>query len=162
MPMPDKMGLEFTPAEMTDLNAHFDGILTIMNNKKVVQLTAEERQGAQSASEKRLPYIQNAITTLAPNFPNLQPNFLILADADKDFNVSVQLRELAAKRNEVNDRMIDFSLASEHFAYIYMRKFYALAKEGQEVNTPGADTVVEALAPLFEGQGDQPDPVPNP
>ena len=58
--------------------------------------------------------------------------------------------------------MIDFAMASEHFAYQYMRKFYVMAKEGQEVNTPGADTVVEALAPLFEGQGDQPDPVENP
>ena len=162
MPMPSEMGLEFTPVEITDLNTHFDAILTIMNNKKVVQLTAEERQGAQSASEKRLPYIQNAITTLAPDFPNLQPNFLKLTDATADLKASVQLRELAAKRNEVNDRMIDFEMASEHFAYIYMRKLYAIAKEGQEVNTPGADTVVTALAPLFEGQGDQPNPVPNP
>ena len=50
--------------------------------------------------------------------------------------------------------MIDFSLASEHFAYEYMREFYHTAKRAQAVNTPGADTVVEALAPLFEGQGD--------
>jgi len=153
MPMPDKMGLSFTPTEITDLTNAFNSILTIMNSKKIVQLTGKERQKAQSASEKRLPYIDNAINNLAPAFPNLQPPFMVLADATKDIAAANQLRALNAARSEVNDRMIDFSLASEHFAYEYMRKFYAIAKEGQSVNTPGADTVVEALAPLFEGQG---------
>ena len=119
-----------------------------------MQLTAKERQRAQSVSEIRFPYTENAINNLAPTFPNLQPSFLSLADAEKDFSASSDLRSLANVRNEVNDRMIDFSMASEHFAFEYMRKFYAKAKEAQSVNTPGADTVVEALAPLFEGQGD--------
>lgn len=153
MPMPDKMGLNFTPLEITDLTTHFDAILAIMNAKKVVQLTPKERQAAQSASEKRMPYVQNTIVNLAPAFPNLQPGFVSFTDAQNDFSASDTLRALSAKRNEVNDRMIDFAMASEHFAYQYMRKFYNQAQEAQEVNTPGADTVVEALAPLFEGQG---------
>ncbi len=162
MPMPDHMGLSFTPVEITDLNTHFDAILTIMNAKKTVQLTPKERQAAQSASETRLPYIQTAIQTQAPAFPNLQPNFLVLADADLDLKASLQLRDLATKRNEVNDRMIDFAMASEHFAYEYMREFYEVAKRAQNKNTPGADTVVEALSPLFEGQGDTTAPTPTP
>ena len=162
MPMPSEMGLEFTPAEITDLNTAFDAILTIVNAKKIVQLTAEERQAAQSASETRLPYIDNAINNLAPAFPALQPGYLTLSSVTKDFSASIQLRGLAAKRNEVNDRMIDFAMASEHFAYQYMRKFYTNAQEAQSVNTPGADTVVDALSPLFEGQGVKNPPVPNP
>ena len=160
--MPDKMGLSFTPTEITDLANHFDGILTIMNGKKVVQLTAEERKAAQSVSETRLPYTQNAISNLAPTFPNLQPGFLPLTDAQNDLQASTQLRDLAALRNEVNDRMVDFAMASEHFAYQYMRKFYKTAQEAQSVNTPGADTVVEALSPLFEGQGQQNETVETP
>lgn len=162
MPMPSEMGLEFTPAEITDLNTAFDAILTIINGKKIVQLTAEERQAAQSASETRMPYIDNTINNLAPAFPTLQPGYLTLSNAEKDLNASLQLRGLAAKRNEVNDRMIDFAMASEHFAYQYMRKFYSNAQEAQSVNTPGADTVVAALSPLFEGQGPQNEPVANP
>ncbi len=162
MPMPDKMGLDFTAVEITDLTTHFDAILAIMNAKKVVQLTPKERQAAQSVSEKRLPYTQNAIQVLAPSFPNLQPGFLPLAEATLDLSASITLRDFNAKRNEVNDRMIDFAMASEHFAYQYMRELYDVAKRAQAVNTPGADTVVEALAPLFEGQGEQPEPVDNP
>lgn len=162
MPMPSEMGLEFTPAEITALSGHFEAILTIMNAKKVVQLTAKERQGAQSASEKRFPYVQNAIINLAPAFPKLQPNYLDFAEAQKDFGAANDLRTLTALRNEVNDRMIDFAMASEHFSYLYTRHFYANAQKAQGVNTPGADTVVEALSPLFEGQGEQNDAVDNP
>jgi len=58
--------------------------------------------------------------------------------------------------------MIDFAMASEHFAYEYMREFYEVAKRAQSVNTPGADTVIEALSPLFEGQGPNNPVVENP
>jgi hypothetical protein len=68
---------------------------------------------------------------------------LHLTDPKNDLQASTQLRDLAALRNEVNDRMVDFAMASEHFAYLYMRKFYKTAQEAQSVNTPGADTVVD-------------------
>jgi hypothetical protein len=153
MPMPDKMGLTFTPAEITTLHTHFTDILALINSKKVVQLTKDERQSALSISEKRLPYVQNAIDVLASDFVDLRPGFLPYADAVNDMQASSDLRALSSIRDEVNDRMIDFSMASEHFAYQYMRIFYNNAKQAQAVNTPGADTVVNALAPLFEGQG---------
>ncbi len=159
MPMPDKMGISFTATEITDIANHFNGILAIINAKKVVQLTPEERKAAQSASETRFPYIQNAIASLAPAFTNLQPDFLSITDATADLDTSTDLRALANLRNEVNDRMVDFAMASEHFAYQYMRIFYNGAKAAQAVNTPGADTVVDALSPLFEGQGPQNEPV---
>lgn len=38
-----------------------------------------------------------------------------------------------------------------------MRKFYAVAKEAQDVNAPDANTVVDEIEPLFEGQGSKPD-----
>lgn len=159
MPMPDKMGVAFTPTEIQDIKDHFTGILTIINGKKIVQLTAEERQAAQAASDTRLPYVDNAINSLAIDFPNLLPGFLSQADAENDMDTSVQFRDIANLRNEVNDRMIDFGMASEHFAYQFMRVFYNSAKQALAVNTPGADTVVNTLSPLFEGQGIK-NPVP--
>jgi len=61
----------------------------------------------------------------------LQPGFLSLATDQIDYMTSYRyrLRTIANLRNEVNDRMIDFSMASEHFAYQYTRKFYAIAKQ---------------------------------
>jgi hypothetical protein len=162
MAMPDKMGIAFTNAEITTLQTAFNDILTLMNGKKIVQLTADERKAAQSISETRLPYTQNAINVLAADFPDLRPGFMPYADAQNDMDATGTLRELAALRNEVNDRMIDFSLASEHFAYQYMRVFYNGAKQALAVSTPGANTVVDALAPLFEAQGVHGSPAPTP
>lgn len=46
--------------------------------------------------------------------------------------------------------------------YQYIRKFYSVVKETQEVNTPGADTVVEAISPLLEQEKSGSDPASNP
>lgn len=162
MPMPDKMGYEITDPDKATIIDALNTALNTLNAIKIVQLTPKERNAAQSASETRLPYIQNAIDTLAPQFPNLQPGFLSLTDAEKDLSAAVDLREINTLVKEVNDRFTDFSLASEHFAYEYMRKFYAIAKEAQAVNTPGADTVVSELEPLFEGQGESGGENPTP
>ncbi len=153
MPMPDKMGYEITGPDKATIIDALNTALNTLNAIKIVQLTPKERNAAQSASETRFPYIQNAIDNLAPQFPALQPGFLKLADAEKDFSSAVDLREINTLVKEVNDRFTDFALASEHFAYEYMRKFYAIAQEAQSTNTQGADTVVSELSPLFEGQG---------
>ena len=44
-------------------------------------------------------------------------------------------------------------MAAEHFAYLYLKELYAVAKRAMETNTPGADLIVAELAPLFEDQG---------
>ncbi len=160
--MPDKMGYVLTPIQKADINTALDTVLSILNSVKTVQLKPEERVAAQSASETRLPYIEMAIKELAPAYTNLQPPFLSLADASNDLQMSFDLRSIITRLAEVSDRYVDFSLASEHFAYEYMRKYYAIAQEGQGVNTPGADTSVNALSPLFEGQGEKNVPAPNP
>jgi hypothetical protein len=141
---------------LTDLN----NALAALNALKVVQLTASERQGAQSIAQGRFPYVQAGIKALAPTYPNLQPNFLNLVTADTDLQTAQDLMEIMLVVKEITDRFTDFGLASEHFAYQYVRKFYAIAKEAQSVNTPGADTVVAELAPLFAGQGSE-NPTPD-
>lgn len=163
MPMPSEMGVAIPPAIKAAIIADLTNALNNLNSLKVVQFTAKERQGAQSIAETRFPYVQKGIKVLAPAYPNLQPNFLSLPIADTDLNTSVDLTEIMMLVKEIVDRFTDFGLASEHFAYLYVRKLYAIAKEAQAVNTPGADTVVSELAPLFEGQGDNsetPDPEP--
>ncbi len=154
MPMPSEMGIAIPPATKTQILLDLNNALAALNALKVVQLTAQERQGAQSIAQTRFPYVQAGIKALAPAYPNLQPNFLSLPVADTDLQTSQDLTEIMLIVKEITDRFTDFSLASEHFAYQYVRKFYAIAKEAQAVNTPGADTVVNELAPLFEGQGD--------
>lgn len=162
MAMPDEMGVEFTAAELAIITTGIQQAITAITNKKVVQLTAEERQGGQSVAETRQPYVHKAIENLAPTYPNLQPGFLPITNAQTDLRASEQMNEAKILAVELMDRIIDFGLASEHFAYLYTRKFYAIAKEAQGTKTTGADTVVDELKGLFEGQGQTNPPAPTP
>ena len=162
MPMPSEMGYQIAAPEKAAIINALNTALNTLNAIKIVQLTAKERKTVQTASEKRMPYIEHAINTLAPQFPNLQPGFLSIADARNDLETAATLREINVLIKEISDRYTDFSLASEHFAYQYMRKFYAMAKEAQPINTPGADTVLSELGPLFEKHGPKNQPLSNP
>jgi hypothetical protein len=162
MSLPNQMGVNIPAVDVTTIKDALNTALSTLNGIQVVQLTVDERGQMQSMSETRFPFTQKAIEILAPQFPNLQPPFMPLADAQADLETSLTLREINVLVKEINDRFTDFSLASEHYAYKYMRKFYAIAKEGQSVNTPGADTVVSELGPLFEGQGENGGENPTP
>ena len=117
MPMPDKMGVAFSGTQKADILTALNSSLAILNIIKVVQLTSEERQAAQSASATRLPYVENGIYNLAPNFPPLQPGYMPLADATKDADMNSDLQEILVVVNEIRDRFTDFSLACQHFGY---------------------------------------------
>lgn len=153
MPLPSEMGLAITPADKTTITTALNTALATLNAIKVVQLTASERQGAQSVADTRFPFVQKGIKALAPAYPNLQPGYLNITTADTDLETATTILQFLLTVKEISDRFTDFGLASEHFAYQYVRKFYAGAQEAQAVNTPGADTVVDELKGLFEGQG---------
>ncbi len=155
MPMPSEMGIAIPQPDKDIIINALNTALNTLNALKVVQLTAQERQGAQSIADTRFTYVQKGLKALAPAYPNLQPNFLDLATADTDLETTQDLLEIMLVVKEITDRFTDFSLASEHFAYQYLRKFYAIAQEAQSINTPGADTVVAELSPLFAGQGEE-------
>ena len=162
MAMPNEMGYAIPPAIKASIIAGLTSALTDLNNIKIVQLESKERQGAQSIAETRYPYVQKGIKILAPTYANLQPNFLSLATADTNLQTSEDITEIMMLVKEIADRFVDFGLASEHFAYEYLRKFYEIAKSAQSTNAPGADTVVSELAPLFEKQGATNKPAPTP
>src|ERR1041385_5119412 len=110
MPMPDKMGVEFTGTQKQDIIDGFQAILTILNGIKVVQLTPDEREGALGVAETRLPYVLNAINNLAPAYPQLQPGYMSFDDAGKDGKTTGDMVELNLLVNEVRNRFTDFSL----------------------------------------------------
>jgi len=151
--LPDFMGIEFTPAELTTINLHADGLITLINAKKSVQLSDTERQGTASVSDERYPFVGDTFNSLAPLYPNIQPPFKVFADEQKNFNYLNQHRIIAEKIKKINDIFGDHSIAAEYFAYKYMREFYDIAKLGVQNNVPGADVVVQRLSPLFEKQG---------
>jgi len=162
MPMPTEMGLEFSAVEQAPIISGIQQAIDAIKAKKIVQLTAEERQGGQSVAEKRQPYVHKAIDNLAPAYPALQPGYLSLANAQMDLHTSEFMNTVKLMIKELDDRATDFGIAAEHHSYVYTRKLYANGKEAQPTNTPGADVVVDELSPLFEKESNLEKPEPEP
>jgi len=71
------------------------------------------------------------------------------------------ISQVSPKLKEINDRLTDLGINAENIIYKSMRHSYATAQT-QEGQMPGADVLIEALAPLFADQGGNPTPEPGP
>ena len=144
MPMPNQMEHRFTPQQYAGVINALKTAIDTLNSLQVVQLTPPERRKAQAVSDKRLPYVQQTFNSLAPNYPQLQPPYLSLANNTANFEMMEMLREIMPLVHELNNRYTDFSIASQHNAFVYVRHFYASAKR-----TPKGKLVCQTLSPLF-------------
>ena len=144
MPMPNQMEHRFTPQQYTDVINALKTAIDTLNSLQMVQLSPPERRKAHAVSNNRLPYVQQTIETLAPNYPELQPPYLSLAANTANFEMMEMLRHIMLLVQELNDRYTDFSIASQHNAFTYVRHFYASAKQA-----PKGKVVCQALSPLF-------------
>lgn len=144
------MGVQFTSAELETINRNLDEILTIINGKATINLTKLERQSIQGVAAERLPYVQVAYNSLIPANPQFKPPFSSEEDATNDFTYMEQHNQISPKLGKVAEVFSDHQLAAGALAFEYMRDFYDVAKRGAERNVPGADSVVDALSPLFE------------
>jgi len=153
------MGVSLTTAQLEDLKLKIKSIKDILNTLIPVNLTKEERSAIQSVAQKRFPFVQTAYDTLIDNYPNLQPSFLNVTESKTDYTYLTQHRQLRLLLLELLEISSDHELAAGNRAFEYMRDFYNGGKRARERNVPGADTVVDALSPLFEQENDA-TPVP--
>ena len=153
MPVDPNLNFDFDPADKATIIAALDSILTVLNSPTVpyVGLSPTERK-IPSIGAKRMPYVTDAIENILPNFPALAspsiglPRVVLLA----------ALIEFAAvvkpKIDEINDRLTDLGINAENIIYKSLLDSYNTAKQ-QEGRMSGADVLVAAIKPLFEGQG---------
>lgn len=154
------MGVSLTPTQVSDIKLDIKAVTDIVNNLAAVNLTKPERQAIQGVAEERLPFVQMAFDTLIDGNPNMQPPFSDLTAAKADYTYMVQLRDLRLQLLQLQEILSDHELAAGSLAFEYMRDFYDVARRAAERNVPGADTVVDALSPLFEVTNQQP-PLPG-
>ena len=144
------MGVSLTTVQLDAIKLSIKSVTDVLNNLITVNLTKPERSSIQSVAEERLPYVQTAYETLIDNYPNLQPPFSDLTAAKADYTYTMQLRDLRLLLLQLVEILSDHELAAGNLSFEYMRDFYDVAKRAALRNVPGADTVVDALSPLFE------------
>lgn len=154
MPVPISMGVSLTTTQLDAIKLNIKSIKDVLNNLITINLTKDERSGIQSVAEKRFPYVETAYDTLIDNYPNLQPSFGNVTEAKSDYTYLTQHRQLGLLLLELLEISSDHELSAGYRAFEYMRDFYDVAERATERNVPGADTVVDALSPLFKQAND--------
>ena len=144
------MGVSLTTAQLDAIKLHLKSSQDVLNNLVTINLTKPERQAIQSVADERLPYVQRTFDDLIINNTNLLPPFRDLDEAKANYTYMTQLRSLMLALLQLIEILSDHELAASALAYEYMLDFYDVAKRAAERNVPGADTVVDALSPLFD------------
>lgn len=143
------MGFELTPAQVTTIDLAIKSIADIFNNLAMINLTTEERTAARSVAEGRQPFIDKTYETLAPANPTLHPGYMSFADNLTNYNYSNQTAKIIIALRQLLEIAEDHNFSADNLNFKWLLKFYNNAQEARDTNTPGADSVVAELAPLF-------------
>ncbi len=151
----NKIDITFTAAQVTAING---AIATIISNIPFAQnLTLAERDSVPNIQDNRYPYAQKAVEILAPANPILVSGFAgTLAQAVTDWTLVKQFDTFIPDLLKLVEMFNDTRQVAASEVYAFLLEFYASAQRAAANNVPGADSIVEALAPLFAGQGPQP------
>ncbi len=150
MPLPTKMGIDLTEAEALDFDKNINNAIDILVGKMPINLTDEERRAARSVAEGRKPYADKTFDVLAQNNPELHPGYLNFTEDQTNYNYGRKLRQRFPQLYKLLEIVEDHAFSAENLAFRWMLKFYGNAQEARDTNTPGAESVVAALSPLFE------------
>ena len=146
----------FTPLQLTAINAALDALEA--NCPFRVNIPAGDKTEEQALNTRRYPYTQNTIENYAPANAPLQPNFLPLADAVRDFQLYDQFNPLINRLTSILESYADTQWLAGVEAYNYFREFFAVVERAKNNNVPGSDAIYNDLKRLFEEQGGPPAP----
>ena len=155
----NKINITFSPVQLAAIDAAITSILA--NLPVQFNLTKDERTELPNISDERYPYALRGIEIHGPNNPILVSGFAgTQADATTDFTFYNQSEDIIQRLMQVVEIVTDTQHVAGSEAYEWLRELYRASKAAAENQVPGADTVVDDLKSLFEGQGDSPGEAP--
>lgn len=150
MPIPIKMGIDLSPEEEAAFDKAINDAIDILVRKMPINLTDVERQSVRSVAEGRKPYMDKTYDSLGRNNPLLHPGYLTFEEEQTNYNYSRKLRQRFPQLYKLLEVVEDHAFSAENLSFKWLRKFYNNAQEARDTNTPGAESVVAELSPLFE------------
>lgn len=146
MPSDNLISAEMTAAAVTAVNG---AIATIRTNLPfLVSLTNAERRSKAKLGDGRVALDEDAYPLMAQN-PSLVPMFVVLAEVTKDRTLRSQLDALRLSLNSLCSDIDDTELVLGHEMFKAYLAFYSNAQQAAARGVPGAQTVVDTLAPYF-------------
>lgn len=148
------INITFTPAQLAAIDAAITALET--NCPFRVNIPADDKNEEQAMNVKRYPFTKNVIVNYAPANTGLQPGFLPLTEAERDFTLFDQFTPFINRITAVLESYVDTQWLAGAEAYAYFREFYAVVERAKNNNVPGADAIYNDLKRLYEDQGGPP------
>jgi hypothetical protein len=164
MPIPTKLGVDFTEAEIDAMKAAVQTIIDTIDAKVSFNMSSQERQDLSKVGDQRLPYVQKSINEYGIDYPKLNGLAYDHASAELDLKTYDGMFEVLTKLSEATEKAEEMQMVAGHFCYKFMRDQYDNAEKYRTENVTGAQVVYDGLKACFEGQGgtsDNPSP-PSP
>lgn len=118
-----------------------------------VNVTKDEKSKLLSINDRRDPFVRRMIMDHAVNVPGIVPAFVSLPNATLRYTNTLYFRSVADQMRQLAEMFEDMSFNEDVPCYRDFRHLYATAKLGANNNLPGADAIVDDIAPLFAEQG---------
>ena len=133
-----------------DLNSSVESIKQV-ESKVGFALTLKKEDAATLAKvgPKILEFTEKAYEYAVKN-PNLKPDFVDLAEFQKDYLLSKKLQILRNHLVPLTEKLVDTYTAAASEAYMAARLFYHHLKNAARANVPGASAMVDEMAKLYE------------
>jgi hypothetical protein len=104
--------------------------------------------------------VKRAVEIHAVNNPTFVSGFHgTLLNAQNDWTLFQQFEAYILKLDSLREKMVETQMVAGAELYEFLLDVYDMAKKAAAANIPGAQAVVDDLAPLFEGQGTKPDAI---
>ena len=153
MPL-NRIDITFTDPQETAIQHAIDDMNTQFPFAQ--NLTNDEKKQYPTTDNSRLPYVQRTVEIHAVNNPTLVSGFAgTLANAQNDWKLFNQIENFKQQLLSYLEKLTETQDMAGAELYQFMREVYATAKRAAANSVPGAQAVVDDLAPLFENQGPQ-------
>ena len=148
MALENLISIEFTQEELTNLDAHLDGIQQILAGK-TVNISPEQRQQYGSIANQNKLVVDKAKNYMEQH-PNWIPNFIDKAEFDKDYNARMQIEQRTQRLHNLAQQLTDTKTLLDHDNYTNSLSFYRMMRYLAGENEAGAKTVFQDMRTLFD------------
>lgn len=147
MALENLISVEFTSAELTQLD---DALSTIENvlRGNTINLTPEQRQQYGSIAEQNKLFVNKAKSYME-QYTQFVPPFLDKAEYDKDFQARQQLETRMQKMNSLTEQLSDTKILLDFDNYHNSLTFYRNVKYLSGENMPGTNVIYDDMKQFF-------------
>lgn len=149
------ISIQFTEAELAQLDAAMASIAQVLRDK-TINLTPEQRQQYGRIAEQNKLFVNKAKEYMEQNMQHV-PAFIDKAEFDQDFQARTQIESRITQLQGLVEQLSDTKTLLDHDNYHNAITFYRNIRFLSQENVPGTTTLYEGMRQFFV-----PDVTPTP